>query len=55
MGGEELPIEKSSNVIYFVKAEKKLYAVACWAIGDRYEELIALCEKEAIPTFKILE
>ena len=51
----EVPIEKSSQIIYFVKDKEKIYVVMCWAIGDQYEELIITCEKEAIPTFKILD
>lgn len=52
---EEVAIEKSSKIIYLVKGKERIYLVMCWAVGNQYEELISVCEKEIIPTFKILE
>lgn len=49
-----LPIEDSLSVGYIFPAEGRTYIVLCSAIGDNFNEMVSLCEKQIL-TFKILK
>jgi len=49
-----LPIENSLSVGYILLAKEKVYVILCSAVGDNFEKLVSLCEKQIL-TFKILK
>ncbi len=49
-----LPIEDSLSTGYIFPTEKRVYIVLCSALGDNFEAMVNLCEKQ-IATFKILK
>lgn len=49
-----LPIENSLSIGYLFPTEGKTYIVLCSAVGDNFNEMVSLCEKQIL-TFKILK
>lgn len=49
----EIPIENSLVIKYIFPSDKKVYLVSCLALGDNFNELASLCEKQIL-TFRIL-
>lgn len=50
----EVPIENSLVIKYIFPSDKKVYLVSCLALGDNFNELASLCEKQIL-TFKIIK
>src|SRR3989344_5099684 len=50
----EFPIENSLVIKYIFPSDKKVYLASCLALGDNFNELASLCEKQIL-TFKIIK